>query len=111
MNVKFFRAYHGEGKTKWLFERALDARNEGCQLLYVGDKKTMQGIVGIWEAEMHEKCPIELASYDNILFGNKYCILTDGLTQNMSSVGFCYAVVNDKDGIWYITMDKEDFID
>lgn len=111
MKVRFFRARRGEGKTKWLFERALDAKSKGCKLLYVGDQKTMQGVVDIWEAEMHEKCPIELASYDNMPNSNKYCLLTDGLTHNMRSVGFSYPLLSDKEGTWYITIDQEDFVD
>lgn len=111
MKLRFFRARRGEGKSKWLFERALEAKNKGCRLLYVGTEKTMQGLINIWEAEMHEKCPIELASYDNVPNSAKYCLLTDELMLNISTVGFIYSLLSDKDGTWYITMDQEDFVD
>ena len=113
MNVKFFRAYRGEGKTKWLFERAVEAKNDGYKLVYVGKSETMQSLADTWKAEMHEICPIELVNdvIDNAGLRGKYCFLTDELTANMGTVGFYYYMLSEKDGMWYITMDKSNFID
>ena len=111
MNVKFFRAYRGEGKTKWLFERAVEAKNDGCKLVYVGKSETMQSLADIWRAEMHEVCPIMLADYEHLPSCGQYCFLTDELIQNMGTVGFYYPILSDKDGVWYITMDKSNFVD
>ena len=35
-NIKIFRANRGEGKTKWLFERAVEEISNGKHLYYVG---------------------------------------------------------------------------
>jgi hypothetical protein len=112
MNIKFFRAYRGEGKTKWLFERAVEAKNDGYKLVYVGKSETMQGLSYTWRAELHEMCPIEHVSYemDRQGLNGKYCFLTDELLNNMSTVGFYYPILSDKDGVWYITMDQSNFV-
>lgn len=112
MNIKFFKAYRGEGKTKWLFERAVEAKNDGYKLVYVGKPETMQGLANMWKFEMHELCPIEMVGYalEKVSIGAKYCFLTDELLMNMGDVGFYYSIVREKDGVWYITMDQSNFV-
>lgn len=112
MEMKFFRAARGEGKTKWLFERAIEAKDAGYDVWYVGNKKTMEHLSDMWKSELHELCPIK--NVEDLSFIKKpraACFLTDNLVANMEKVGFWKSVVDTIDGVWYITMDKECFVD
>ena len=111
MEMKFFIAARGEGKTKWLFDRAVEARDAGYDLWYIGSSKTMESLSDMWKAELHELCPIKNAG--DLSFIKKprtACFLTDNIVQNMEQVGFWKSVVDTIDGVWYITMDKECFV-
>lgn len=112
MEMKIFRCCRGGGKTKWLLERAVEARDTGYNLWYVGGKGTMKSLSDMWMAELHELCPIK--NVQDLSFIKKprsACFLTDGLIENMNEVGFWKSVADTVDGAWYITMDKEFFVD
>lgn len=112
MEMKFFRAARGEGKTKWLLERAIEARNAGMDLWYIGSSKTMESLYNMWKTELHELCPIKNAGELSVTKRPKdnCCFLTDNFLDNVGNVGFWKSVVDNIDGVWYITMDKECFV-
>lgn len=111
-DIKIFRANRGEGKTKWLFERAVEARDAGCELWYIGANGTMFGLSEMWRAEMHEPCPIKNTngSYGPQSKTANHCFLTDEFIPNMYMAGFWSNIVKQFDGTWYITMDTGDFV-
>lgn len=108
---KIFRAGRGEGKTKWLLDRAVDAYNDGCELYYVGSQRTMFNLVEMWMAETHTMCPIK-----NIETGwcsdsgSKMCFLTDDLITNAMYVGDWNKAAEQHQATWYATMNKEYFV-
>lgn len=110
-NVEIFRANVGEGKTKWLVDKAIEASKEPCVIYYVGSKKSMFKLVEMWMAETQTLCPIK-SIYENFNpnYNCPYYFLTDELIENMELVGFWWRNAKDKNGIWYITMGNEDFI-
>lgn len=109
MNIKIFRANRGEGKTKWLFERAADEYSKGKFLCYVGDRTTMKGFVGLWEANFHEKCPI--VHIDDVdRFPDPCCFVTDGIVENLLVDNEWDRPTCIGDDIWYIAAEKEYFI-
>ena len=112
MEMKIFRCGRGGGKTKWLFERAVEARDAGHNLLYVGGKGTMKSLSDMWMAELHELCPIKnISEWTRSSRSVENCFLTDNFLENIETVGFWKRVIDREDGAWYITMDKEFFVD
>lgn len=112
MNIKIFRANRGEGKTKWLFERAVEAYESGRDLYYVGSNNTMEAFTYMWEANMHTKCPIinTFNTWKTIDPLKSHCFITDGLLSNAGYVADAKTYLMQLDGVWYMTMDKEDFV-
>lgn len=111
MEMKFFRAGRGEGKTKWLLEQAIGAREAGYDVWYVGNKKTMEHLSDMWRSAFHELCPIKhIERWHYSPQNGIYCFLTDNFLENVEMIGFWKGVINQKDGVWYITMDKEYFV-
>ena len=111
MEIKIFRANRGEGKTKWLFERAAEAHDEGRELYYVGSDNTMDNLVDMWITNMHSLCPIKKLDYMfRSDYTKKYCFLTDELIDNIASAGFWMHSVKSTNSVWYATMDKKDFV-
>jgi len=113
MNVKIFRANRGEGKTKWLVNRAIEAKEAGYELVYIGSDKFKNHFDNRWMAEMHEMCPVKSAA--SILQYNpddsvKYCFLTDELMHNFTCVHPWKSALSNTNNIWYITMDAENFV-
>ena len=113
MEMKFFRAGRGEGKTKWLLEQAIGARCAGYDVWYIGNQKTMEALTDMWESELHEVCPIKNVGDTSFLTKSSAacCFLTDNFVENIEKVGFWKSVVDRIDGVWYLTMDKECFVD
>lgn len=114
IDIKIFRANRGEGKTKWLLDRAIEAKENGYELRYIGNASTMVSIVDMWRAELHERCPIKML--DDWLHIDpslaKYCFLTDELTANSVKLDIWKGVFENRgvDGVWYITMCNEYFV-
>lgn len=109
MNIKCFKANRGEGKTRWLFEKAATAHKDGKQLYYIGNPNTMCGLKNTWESIMHTKCPIVNAR-DVYTIGPNSCCLTDELFLNIKSVGFFYDVIQEVNNVdWFITVSSEVF--
>lgn len=109
MNMKIFRANRGEGKTKWLFERAADEYGKGKTLYYVGEKTSMKGLTNLWEANFHEMCPI--IHIDAVVrFEDSCCFLTDEMMSNLFAVDMWKRVIVGRDDSWYIAAEKEYFV-
>lgn len=108
---KIFKAGRGEGKTRWLLDRALEAHKDGYELCYVGSKKTMFNLVEMWMAETHTLCPIQTADC-NWKHGSsdRMCFFTDDLIENVNSVGDWKYITQGYTITWYATMNKEDFV-
>lgn len=108
---KIFRAGRGEGKTKWLLDRAIDADINDGELYYVGSKKTMFQLVEMWMAQEHTLCPIKhienVHHYDLL---DKVYFFTDGLIENIDDVSSVCDTARAKGVTWYVTMNKEDFV-
>lgn len=113
MEMKFFRAARGEGKTKWLLEQAIGARAAGYDVWYIGNRKTMEALVDMWESALHEMCPIKNVGEASVFSKSSAacCFLTDNFVENIEKVGFWKSVVDKIDGVWYLTMGKEYFVD
>jgi hypothetical protein len=112
MDIKIFRANHGEGKTKWLFERAVEAYDAGYELYYVGTMKSMDGVIQRWMTELQSACPIRdvFQRWLPLVHQQKYCFLTDGVFPNAGYIGDIREHLSQFDGVWYMTMDKENFV-
>ena len=108
---KIFRAGRGGGKTKWLLDRAIDADiNEG-ELYYVGSKKTMFQLVEMWMTQEHTLCPIKHIDSDwRRGFSDKTYFFTDGLMDNLRNINSWCNKAEENGVTWYVTMDKEDFV-
>lgn len=109
MNIKIFRANRGEGKTKWLFERAIEERDNGKYLYYVGNEKTMKKLINMWEVTFHEKCPIVRAD-DVEYLAYPHSFFTDEMMSNMCDVNNWLSYAKQVYGEWYITMYNENFV-
>ena len=108
-NIKIFRANPGEGKTKWLFERAVEEKLNGKHLYYVGKEKSMDALAGMWEATFHEKCPmVNWCHESNIV--EPCCIFTDDMLANLLDMDLWLTFMKKYGATWYITMDKECFV-
>ena len=113
MNVKIFKANRGEGKTKWLVDRAIEAKEAGYELVYIGRNHSKDMFANRWMAEMHELCPVKSAAsicqygIDNSI---KYCFLTDELMHDFECVHPWKSALSDPKNVWYITMDAENFV-
>lgn len=111
INWKIFRAGRGEGKTKWLLDRAVEAHNDGCELYYVGNSKTMFNLVEMWMAETRTLCPIKHIDNEwHSGFSEKMCFFTDGLIENLYAVDVWREKADNNGVTWYATMNKEDFV-
>lgn len=111
MEIKIFRANHGEGKTEWLVERAIEARANGYELIYVGGN--IEAINKMWMAKMHEMCPakpVYRVFECKMNNADKYCFLTDNLMENLSYVTAWHTLMKNTYGVWYVTMCDEDFV-
>ena len=49
-NIKIFRANRGEGKTKWLVERAKECAEAGYHLYYIGWIPSYKKVKMLYEA-------------------------------------------------------------
>lgn len=108
-NIKIFRANHGEGKTKWLFERAVEESLNGKHLYYVGTERSMETLAGMWETTFHEKCPI-INWCDDAKITKPCCILTDDMFGNLHDISLWFNFMKRYDATWYITADGEYFV-
>lgn len=108
-NIKIFRANRGEGKTKWLFERAVEEKLNGKSLYYVGTEQSMDALVRMWEATFHEKCPM-VNWCDDAKIVEPCCIFTDEMFENLLEMDLWLTFMQKYGVTWYITMDKEYFV-
>lgn len=107
-NIKIFRANRGEGKTKWLADRAKECSDAGRRLYYVGNNVSFDSVKRVYEATYYEKCPIEHGDASYVT--RDYCFFTDDLITNaIDLVNFKQFIVENRCD-WYITMSKEDFV-
>lgn len=112
-NINIFRANRGEGKTKWLIERAIDEYENGKTLYYVGSPATYVSVKNLWEATMHSVCPIAPQEYIPKKVHEDCVFFTDELLLNVNSyiwLSNMLSFSNYTNLPWYITMDKEDFV-
>jgi hypothetical protein len=107
-NIKIFRANRGEGKTKWLVERAKECAEEGRQLYYVGNLSTFDGVKSVYEATYCERCPIKYGNMEDVT--RDYCFFTDEFIDNTRYIVDLKPFIVENGCDWYITMSKEDFV-
>lgn len=108
-NLKIFRAGRGEGKTKWLFEQAVNAYDSGNSCYFCGNYESFKEI---WAAARHETCPVKhMTHVYNIDFADEHtCLFVDDVLSNELS-GNIMACMKAFDGAkWYVTMDADDFV-
>jgi hypothetical protein len=108
-NIKIFRANPGEGKTKWLFERAVEESLNGKHLYYVGTERSMEALTKMWEATFHEKCPI-INWCESKGIVEPCCIFTDEMFENLRDMDLWLNFMQKYGATWYITVDKEYFV-
>ena len=108
-NIKIFRANRGEGKTKWLFERAIEEQLNGKHLYYVGSDRSMEALINMWEATFHEKCPMINWCNDSQIV-EPCCIFTDEMFSNLFEMDLWINFMQEYGVTWYITADKAHFV-
>lgn len=109
-NIKIFRANRGEGKTKWLVERAFEAYSQGITPIYVGLSRDFDIIRDVWRGVIGTICPIKYIEQCSHISFEESCFLTDDLFENVSDVSFWGNDILKHRCDWYITMSKEDFV-
>ena len=109
-NIKIFRARRGEGKTKWLVERAAEEYSQGFVPIYVGSGKDFNRVREFWLATIGASCPIQYIERCEYISFEKSCFLTDELFHNLFGVSFWSREILERGYKWYITMGKEDFV-
>ena len=109
-NMKIFRANRGEGKTKWLVDRAIEAHDEGKILFYAGCEQSQKRFEEAWMAETHTVCPIKNIEFYGTSSNKPFCVFTDNLLKEMWTTSRWYNFVNEQGYEWYATMDKECFV-
>ena len=100
----------GQGKTKWLVEQMAKEYENGVPCYYAGSEMSFSHIQLMWENIFHKKCPIKLLRRE-ASFERNSAYFTDNFFQQMQ---YWHDVVNNDikgyGGIWYITVDREDFV-
>ena len=107
-NIKIFRGNRGEGKTKWLAERAKECTEAGYKIYYVGSALSFDSVKRVYEVMYHERCPIEYGNTDGVT--RDYCFFTDGFIDNTRAIAELKPFIVENGCEWYITMSKEDFV-
>lgn len=113
MNIKIFRANRGEGKTKWLVNQAIEAAEAGYELVYIGGDVERVHFANMWRSEMHKPFPAKTAyevMLDKQQDEHKYCLLTDGLIENIGRATSWSHNLKGNEHMWCITMGAEDFV-
>lgn len=110
-NMKIFRTNHGEGKTKWLVDKAIEAYANGATLIYVGCEQSQERFEEAWMYVAKTVCPIKNIEFCTPRSNRKhYCMLTDDLLENLWSVYRWYNFIDGNGYEWYVTIDKEHFV-
>ena len=107
-NVKIFRANHGEGKTRWLVECIKECADKGFSCHYIGWKPSFNQVKSLYEAVYHEICPLKHG--ESYQATSNSCFFTDGYFDNRVPVFSNQLYIFENQCPWYITMDKEDFV-
>ena len=110
MNMKIFRDNRGEGKTKWLVDRAIEAHDRGKTLLYAGCEQSQKHFEEVWMATTNTVCPIKNIEFYGTSSRKPFCVFTDNLLQETWTLFRWYNFVNEHGYEWYATMDKEFFV-
>lgn len=109
-NVEIFRAGRGQGKTKWLVNKAIEAYESGMTPLYIGSQQSFERVQRLWRFETNTACPMRHIETYQPSETESCCALTDEMFMNMREVAAWQKVIFGKDIPWYITMDLEDFV-
>lgn len=109
-NVKIFRANRGEGKTKWLVGKIEEVCSQGLTPIYVGSSKDFDKIRDIWFATNNTLCPLKYIDQCSHISFHESCFFTDELLESAFYVSFWYREILGRGCTWYITMNKEDFV-
>jgi hypothetical protein len=110
--MKIFRAARGQGKTKWLVERIIEHEAEGKEMYYIGSVPSYERVVCLYQSTMHKRCPL-INMTDKTPHWNaadEY-FFTDNLMDNLRAVASFAPIIREYSCTWYVTMDKEDFVD
>lgn len=113
MKKHIFAAKRGEGKTKWLINKALESQKNGKDIVYVGtvpgyiqfvDKCSSMGINKVYYVN-------DYSSFD--CYESEFDLFTDELLFELLTISFKLRDIvhmSNSDTQWYITMGSEDFI-
>lgn len=103
-----FKANRGEGKTRWLVDKALDAIDNNIEPIYVGSREGYDNFCRFYEGFTNHKCKVNYHHAENPLYPNiSHCLLTDELMYEIHCIPY---IGPSCQGDWYITMSSEDFI-
>lgn len=116
MKKHIFAAKHGEGKTKWLINKAFESQKNGKDIVYVGttlgyyqfvDKCSSLGINKIYYVNDYSNFDCYESEFD--LFTDE--LLYELLASNFKLFKLCDILyMSNSDTQWYITMGSEDFV-
>ena len=115
LTKKIYRGNRGEGKTKWLVDRAIDTvikcdqgiiDQDEVKLFYNGDYVTYVVFSETYREVMHTRCPIEHWEHRDMNGCHNAILFTDELMYNINCVPSNLPI----EGTWFITMDAEDFV-
>ena len=102
-----FKANRGEGKTRWLVDRAIEYQDDTMHQYYLGSITGYNNFCAQYEAQMHKKCPIQHWASSNIMYTTGYLICySDDLLDSFKHFPI---MSNAIEGDWFITMSAEDF--
>lgn len=107
-NINIFRASRGEGKTKWLAEKAKECVDDGRDVYYIGWNETFEHLKEVYEVTYGEKCPLKRVGHIDI--SENTCFFTDELFTNMAAVLPYKSEIVERGYRWFVTMSKEDFV-
>ena len=108
LNKHVFKANRGEGKTKWLVDRAIEYYDHATYHYYLGSKSSYDNFCAQYEAEMHKKCPIQYWPSNEIMYPVGYMILySDEL---LEAFNYFPVISNAIEGEWFMTISGENFI-
>ena len=103
-----FKANRGEGKTKWLVERALDAEDAGIKVTYLGSFDRYEHFRRVYETISHHNCSITCVGKPGVIIDNcNQSYLTDEFMDEFDKLPNIQRITT---GNWYITMSAEDFV-
>lgn len=107
LNKHIFKANRGEGKTRWLVDRALEAEDAGLKVIYLGSFDRYDHFRRLYESISHHNCSIIRVGKPGVIIDNSdQFYITDEFMEEFDKLPDIQRITT---GNWFITMSAEDF--